>query len=142
MPLNLHISPSIPKYKNPIKILYRKLRAAKTSSTKYSPTVENIIFKENSEYANFISQINYQKTLQIELYNQIYNLLDQYKTSVNYTSLLEQQCQNIYKSSEESTEESIEVYTQPKSMCKQIMDYIYDCIDPSTKSWMKIIQGL
>ena len=35
-------------------------------------TVENIIFKEDSEYANLIVQINQQKVLQSELYTQIY----------------------------------------------------------------------
>ena len=36
MPLTLHISSLIPKYKNPIKKWYNKVRAKKTSSTKYS----------------------------------------------------------------------------------------------------------
>jgi hypothetical protein len=145
MPLNFQISYPASKNKNPVRALYWKTRAIfKPSKIKQEVTMENIIFKENSEYANLLSQINSQRMLQSELHNKIYILVDQYKTSVAYVSILEEQCKNInkpYDEVTESTEESIELYIPPRPFYKRLLDLIYNCFDPSTKC-MTLVQGL
>jgi hypothetical protein len=141
MPLNFHISYRDAKYKNPVVALYKKIRANKSSKIKHIVTAENIIFKEDSEYANLIVQINQQKVLQSELYTQIYALLDQYKTSVGYTSILEEQCKNYYRTCDESVK-SFESQITLRPFYQRILDKIYNCFDPSTKSWITVFQGL
>jgi len=147
MPLNFHISYPDSKYKNPFRTLYNKIWAIKTSKKKHSIiTAENVIFKDNSECANLIAQITNQRVIQNELHNKIYTLLDQYKTSVNYTNMLEEECKNLYKPYNENpefTEESIDVCIPTRPYCKRVLDLISDCFIPSTtKSCMRIFQGL
>ncbi len=145
MPLNFHVSYRDSKYTNPIKALCRKIRASiKTSKVKHQVTMENIIFKEDSDYANLLSQINSQRVLQIELHNQIFALVDQYKASVAYVNILEEQCKNINKpcdTATESTEETTELYIPPRPFYKRLLDMIYNCFDPSNKC-MTLVQGL
>lgn len=141
MPLDFHISYCNTKYKNPIVALYKKFRAKKNSKIKQIETSKNIIFKEDSEYANLIIQINQQKILQNELYTQIYSLLDQYKTSVSYTSILEKQCKNYYTPYTESIE-SLNSHITPIPFYQTILNQIYNCFNISTKSWMTVFQGV
>ncbi len=141
MPLDFHISYRDAKYKNTIVALYKKIRANKSSKIKHIVTAKNIIFKEDSEYANLIVQINQQKVLQSELYAQIYTLLDQYKTSIGYTSILEEQCKNYYRAYDEGVE-SFEPHIIPRPFYKRLLDLIYNCFDPSTKSWITVFHGL
>ena len=141
MPLNFHISYRDAKYKNTIVALYKKIRANKSSKIKHIVTAENIIFKEDSEYANLIVQINQQKILQNELYTQIYSLLDQYKTSVSYTSILEKQCKNYYTPYTESIE-SLNSHITPRPFYKKLLEQLYNCFEPSTKSWITVFHGL
>ena len=141
MPLNFHISYRDAKYKNTVVALYKKIRANKSSKIKHIVTAENIIFKEDSEYANLIVQINQQKVLQSELYTQIYTLLDQYKTSVGYTSILEEQCKNYYTTYDKNVE-SFEPHITPRPFYKKLLEQLYNCFEPSTKSWITVFHGL